>query len=209
MTASAEAQAGAPAPVKRAPDFYIVGHAKSGTTALYEMLRGHPQIYMPDLKETRFFARELHPRRQPRRRHPDTLEEYLSLFEEAKPGQVTGEASPSYLRSLDAAARIAQLRPDARIIAIFREPASFIRSLHLQLLQAQVETEKDLARAIALEDTQAPRARSGGFSLRPGLDVSRARSLRRAAAPLSLGIRVASRCSSSSTTISSTTTRER
>ena len=27
------------------PDFFIVGHPKSGTTALYEMLRRHPQIY--------------------------------------------------------------------------------------------------------------------------------------------------------------------
>ena len=33
------------------PDFFIVGHPKCGTTALYEMLRGHPQIFMPDLKE--------------------------------------------------------------------------------------------------------------------------------------------------------------
>ena len=33
----------------RVPDFFIVGHAKCGTTALYEMLRAHPQIYMPYL----------------------------------------------------------------------------------------------------------------------------------------------------------------
>jgi Sulfotransferase family len=32
------------------PDFWIVGHPKSGTTALHEMLRGHPQIFMPELK---------------------------------------------------------------------------------------------------------------------------------------------------------------
>src|SRR6478752_4985741 len=42
---------------QRFPDFYIVGHSKCGTTALYEMLRRHPQIFMPDVKEPMFFAR--------------------------------------------------------------------------------------------------------------------------------------------------------
>ena len=42
-------------PHARVPDFFIVGNPKSGTTALYEMLRGHPQIHMP-VKETWFFA---------------------------------------------------------------------------------------------------------------------------------------------------------
>ncbi len=139
------------APGRGVPDFFIVGHAKSGTTALYRMLRSHPQIYMPDLKETRFFARELHPMAEPSKAHPQTLEQYAALFERARPDQRTGEASPSYLRSETAAGRIAQLRPDARIIAILRDPASFLRSLHLQLLQAHVETEKDLRKALALE----------------------------------------------------------
>jgi Sulfotransferase domain len=136
----------------RIPDFFIIGHAKSGTTALYEMLRAHPQIYMPDLKETRFFARELHPHSGPQ--HPGTLAEYAALFDSALPAQRTGEASPSYIRSHTAATEIAQLRPDARIIAILREPASFVRSLHLELLQAHVETEKDLAKALALEPSR-------------------------------------------------------
>jgi hypothetical protein len=155
MTASPEASPVVRARKGRAPDFFIVGHAKSGTTALYEMLRGHPQIYMPDLKETRFFARELHPSVRPSKRHPETVEEYLGLFAGAVPGQRAGEASPSYLRSHDAAGRIARMQPDARIIAILREPASFLRSLHLQLLQAHVETEKDLGKAIALEGARS------------------------------------------------------
>jgi hypothetical protein len=132
-----------------APDFYIVGHPKCGTTALYEMLRSHPQIYMPELKETRFFARELHPRSPPSL--PRSLDAYLALFAAAGAQQRVGEASPSYLRSHAAARRIAELRPDARIIAIFREPASFVRSLHMELLRDHVETEKDLRAALELE----------------------------------------------------------
>ena len=52
------------------------------------------------------------------------------------------------------------MQPDARIIAILREPASFLRSLHLQLLQNHVETEKDLRKALALEAAR----RQGGAS---------------------------------------------
>jgi hypothetical protein len=43
------------------------------------------------------------------------------------------------------------VKPDARIIAILREPASFLRSLHLQFLQVYYETETDFGKAIALE----------------------------------------------------------
>ena len=46
------------------------------------------------------------------------------------------------------------MRPDARIVAMFREPASFVRSLHLQLLSAHEETEKSFRRAVELEDAR-------------------------------------------------------
>ncbi len=153
MTASAESLTGAPAVRGRVPDFFIVGHHKSGTTALYEMLKRHPQIFMPEIKEPRFLAADAHSRFPTPRGHalPQTYEEYLSLFAAAGPDQRAGEATPSYLWSQTAAARIAEIQPSARIIAILREPASFLRSLHLQLLRSHVETEKDLAKALALE----------------------------------------------------------
>jgi hypothetical protein len=149
-------------PVSR-PDFFIVGHPKCGTTALYQMLKAHPQIYMPDLKEPHFFAREPRALEEPNKRLPGTQEEYLALFAPARPGQRIGEASTTYLHSPSAAARIAELSPGAQIVAILREPASFVRSLHLQLLQSGVETEADLAGALALEaQRRAEIATAGG-----------------------------------------------
>ena len=133
------------------PDFFVVGNPKSGTTALGEMLRSHPQIHLPDLNGTQFLADKLQHGSQ---RSDMQLEDYMALFDAARPEQRIGEVSPSYFKSSAAAERIAQLRPDARIIAILREPASFIRSLHLELLQDHVETEKDLGRAITLEETR-------------------------------------------------------
>src|SRR5947208_17100692 len=89
----------------RMPDFFIVGHAKSGTTALYEMLRPHPRIYMPEVKEPWFLATDMRPRFQPKRGAipPQTLEQYLELFAGAGPAQRVGEASSSYLCSRTAA----------------------------------------------------------------------------------------------------------
>jgi hypothetical protein len=136
---------------RRAPDFYVVGHPKSGTTALYEMLRSHPQVFMPELKEPRWFATDLRARFGGDGWLPQTLDQYLDLFAPAGAGQITGEASPSYLRSKVAAGLIAQARPDARIIAILREPAGFLRSLHLELVQNHVEHEQDLRRALEAE----------------------------------------------------------
>jgi Sulfotransferase family len=172
MTASADAASVARAPTGRVPDFFVVGHPKSGTTALKEMLRGHPQLYMPDLDGTQFFAPELHPHAQQFNTHPHPVEEYLSLFGAARPEQRAGEVSPSYLWSRAAAGRIAELRPDARIIAILREPASFLRSLHLELLQDHIETEKDFAKAVALDDIRREEKASRRSDSQKGLRYS-------------------------------------
>jgi hypothetical protein len=147
----AEAAAG-----MRVPDFFIVGHEKCGTTALYNILRQHPQIFMPDLKEPRFFMPDLrkpvhgvHTGHEAPRR---TLEEYLMLFAGAGPEQRAGEASPQYIRSTEAARLIAEVQPAARIIAVLREPASFLQTFHLNCVREEVETERDLRKAIALEE---------------------------------------------------------
>ncbi len=161
-----EREAPAPASQQRIPDFFIVGHAKCGTTALYEMLRRHPQIFLPEYKggagkEPWYFSRENpQPQTTPERsvaftgRREMSLEQYLSLFVGAREDQRIGEASTSYLWSRTAASRIAQAQPAARIIAILREPASFLRSLHLQLLQNHHEVELDFRKAVALDDAR-------------------------------------------------------
>src|SRR5271168_1191250 len=111
---SAPSEAGETAPAEaadlgrprgRVPDFFVVGQPKSGTTALYEFLRHHPQIYMPELKEPVFLASDQRAglRRATVRARPQTLEEYLSLFAAAGREQRAGEASALYLWSRTAA----------------------------------------------------------------------------------------------------------
>src|SRR5436305_11321933 len=159
MAAPSDALAGSSPAQGRVPDFFIVGHHKCGTTALYEMLKRHPGAFLSPIKEPRFLADDMRSRFAPRsgrQQHlPQTLEEYLALFAGAQPDQRIGEATPSYLFSKTAAANIAELQPAARCIAILREPASFLRSLHMQLVRSHVETEADLQRALALEPERA------------------------------------------------------
>jgi hypothetical protein len=135
----------------RLPDFFVVGHPKSGTSALYRMLSTQRQVYMPEVKEPSFFVPELRIGKRSTKRYPETIDQYEQLFVDAAANQVVGEATTAYLWSRDAARRIAELRPDAKIIAILREPASYLRSLHLQFVQDHVETETDLRHALALE----------------------------------------------------------
>jgi len=158
----------------RVPDFFIVGSPKTGTTALYEMLRQRPQIYLPKLKEPRFLASDMQPlpghAQGPQELgYPQTLEEYLALFEEAKPEQRVGEASAFYLWSRTAASAIAELSPEARIVAILREPASFLRSLHLLFLRWGIEGETDLRKAISLERARGEGKHIPRHSHRPSL----------------------------------------
>ena len=172
------------------PDFFVVGHPKCGTTALHQMLKTHPDIYMPDRKEPWFFAEELHEATPPRPEGtPRNLAEYAEWFEGAGPGQTVGEATAYYLWSKTAAANIAQVNPDARIVAILREPASFLRSLHLQLLEVYTEVEPDLGKAMELEAQRRQGRSVPRYTYFPKhAPVLGVRSLRRAAQAVPRGL---------------------
>ena len=131
-----------------------------------EMLRSHPQIYMPDVKEPWFFAQRA-ASRFTAHRAPHARDARASTFRCSQaPARSSASARPRRPTCARTAARAhRRAAPDARIIAILREPASFLRSFHLQLLQIHVETERDLA--------QGPRAGAGPAR---GAGASRARS---------------------------------
>ena len=65
--------------------------------------------------------------------------------------------------------RIAEARPDAQIIAILREPASYLRSLHLQFLRTDIENEPDFRSALELEGERKQGRRMPRSSTRPQL----------------------------------------
>ena len=129
------------------PNFFIVGAPKCGTTALYEYLRGHPNVFMPRAKEPHYFARDLGT-------YPlvTTPEAYAALFAPADERHLrVGEASVYYLRSAAALPAIRDFAPDARIIAMFRDPVDVVHSMHAQLLYVGEESVPEFERAWRLQ----------------------------------------------------------
>lgn len=137
-------------------DFAIVGQPKSGTTALAEFLGRHPQVCMSFPKEPVYFATDLIEESDAfygSRKYFEfrTEEDYAALFEHCRPGQLRGDASTPYLLSKVAAANIAAVNGDAKIIVMLREPVSFMHSLHMEYVNETAEDETDFARALQKE----------------------------------------------------------
>jgi Sulfotransferase family len=111
------------------PNFIVIGAAKAGTTALYHYLAEHPQVFMSPVKETNYFAYGLDGQGHLLYGDPEvhsfpikTLPEYEELFAGADNAVGIGEASPIYLESPQAAGRIRELIPAARLICSLRHP---------------------------------------------------------------------------------------
>ena len=140
----------------RKPDFYIVGAPKAGTTSLYRYLEQHPQIFLPRLREPRFFvdAEFYHGLSPPHSRTVDNVEDYVALFAGAPEHVKAGDASPQYLYSRNAASRIRGFTPEARIVAILRSPVERAYSHYCFYLQLGMERHS-FEEAIASE-TQRP-----------------------------------------------------
>ena len=133
------------------PNFFILGAPKCGTTALYEYLRPHPNIFMSPIKEPHYFAKDLgsYPRIK-------TLQEYEQLFTGATAEHLrVGEASVYYLRSTLAVVNIREFNPDAKLIAMFRNPVDMVHSFHSQLLYVAEETVPDFETAWRLQERRA------------------------------------------------------
>ena len=82
------------------PNFFIVSAPKSGTTTLYEYLRNVPEIFIPQLKEPKYFSPGVKPFGHD---SPLTKQEYLDLFKNSKNKIAIGEASTTYLQNSESA----------------------------------------------------------------------------------------------------------
>jgi len=144
------------------PNFLVVGAAKAGTTALYYYLKQHPQIYMSPEKEPKFFALEgdkLNFRGPGDRENIcksaiTDIETYRQLFQGVTNEIAIGEASPLYLYSPKAAERIKKYIPDAKLIAILRNPIERAYSGYIMHVREGRETAKDFAEALQEEETR-------------------------------------------------------
>ena len=101
------------------PSFFIIGPPRTGSTWLYEILRGH--AVLPRLtKETRFFDSHFH----------RGFQWYRAHYAQTSPGRLVGEVAPTYFASAEARERIAQTLPTARVVCVFRDPVERLLSLY-------------------------------------------------------------------------------
>jgi hypothetical protein len=124
------------------PNFFIIGANKAGTTSLYYYLMQHPDIFMSAAKEPMFFL-TLDPV-PVKKKGADidlyyTLKEYMGLFKQAKEKAI-GEASTAYLSNPTSILWISKIIPEARLIAILRNPIERAMSDYLYHQKAGIET---------------------------------------------------------------------
>lgn len=97
------------------PDFLGIGAQRCGTTWLYENLRAHPEIFMPDKKELNFFS-------EINGNYAKGLPWYENYFKDASPTDRKGEITPEYLLDPSVPGRIIKALDTVKVIAILRNP---------------------------------------------------------------------------------------
>jgi hypothetical protein len=145
-------------PDKPFPRFFVVGPQKCGTTTIYGLLRQHPDIFLPQQKETHFFfwngrepnfvdygAREIN------QNSVTELDAYQRLFASAGK-RVCGEVCPTYLYAPAGAGEIHRAAPNAKIVTILRNPIARSFSAYRFMQMIGSEKARSFEEALALED---------------------------------------------------------
>lgn len=98
-------------------NLFLIGVNKAGTSWLYSLLDGHPEVFMAEEKELYFFGETGRDEEAPR-----NLDEYHRHFPLADDYEYFGDATVMYYRHPNTADEIRTYNPDAKAIAIVRDP---------------------------------------------------------------------------------------
>lgn len=126
------------------PNFFIAGCQKCATTTLHHALTQHPEIYLPQKKESKFFVVD--------EWYARGIDYYASKFDLMKNEKAAGEVDPDYIYFEKALKRIT-IHFDLeklKFIFIFRNPVERAFSHYLMTYRRGIET-KSFAEAIACE----------------------------------------------------------
>ncbi|MCF7983893.1 MAG: sulfotransferase [Thiohalocapsa sp.] len=142
------------------PNFLIIGAPKAATTWIADALREHPDVFVPQLKELRYYCGQ---------NFDKGRSWYAQQFEGAAGEPVVGEASPSYLGSVDATARIRADLPDVKLIASLRHPVEQAFSFYWhQLSRGLIDVDTEFR---AFFEQDRPRASYYGRHLQRYMDT--------------------------------------
>lgn len=137
-------------PLRKLPDFVIIGAQKSGTSSLYYYLSQHPDLEMSAEKEIHYYNYYAD--------HGRGLGWYKSFFplKLGSAGRRTGEASPNYLYLERAAERLKNDVPGVKLIVLLRNPVDRAYSeYNMHVRQHDAENLPSFEQAIANPDLAA------------------------------------------------------
>lgn len=135
-------------------NLFIIGAPKAGTTSLANTLGQHPDIFLPHVKEPNHFGRDL-------RTKYKSISDYAALFGGCEGVRYRIDASTNTLRSKSAILEIMRVVPDARFIAILRDPVEAVPSLHGEFRRHFFEPEINFETAWKQQDDRAQGKVSG------------------------------------------------
>lgn len=100
--------------MERRIDFWIIGAQKSGTTALFEYLGEHPDIFVPVTKEVHFFIRD--------ELYEQGNRYFGPLFGDAPDQVILGAADVDLMFCSHHAHRVHAYNPEIQLLAVLRNP---------------------------------------------------------------------------------------
>jgi hypothetical protein len=146
------------APARMTPSFLICGGQRCGTTSLYRALAAHPVVLKAVLhKGVHYFDTSYRRGMGWYKGHFPMQRTAAKITEKYGVPAQTFESSPYYMYHPQAAARIAQDLPGARLIALVRDPVERAYSQHAHEVARDFETERDFGAALALEPARLHR----------------------------------------------------
>lgn len=100
------------------PNFLYIGVSKAGSSWIYEILREHPEVFVPPAKDLQFFDRY----------YEKGIDWYLSFFQPGENKKAIGEVAHDYFLNERTARRIKKHLPDVRMFCCLRDPIDQIYS---------------------------------------------------------------------------------
>jgi hypothetical protein len=135
------------------PHFLGIGAQKAGSTWLYENLRRHPDVFLPDTKDLKYFSRRFHV----------SLRDYSRNFA-AGNGRVVGDICTSYSILQPSRIRfIKRTMPEIRVLVVLRNPIERAWSIaNMQLVRDRGREVQDVTESEFIRHFESESSRRHG-----------------------------------------------
>lgn len=136
------------------PNFLVIGAQKCGTTWLHQVLRQHPEVFVPKCKEIHFFNKS--------KNYERGVDWYRSFFEESGNEKAVGEVTPNYFwtsnsektyyeRMRDIPLLVKNTLRDAKFIITLRNPVDRAVSAYYEhIRQGRISPKERISDVLGL-----------------------------------------------------------